>query len=338
MFYSLMADRVLLPPSAAFDGQYATQNLRDLTALPLVNALAAQGAIVSSSSKPNVRDFRDLFEAYSGRPMVAAGIANQAPIFYSRDEMFQRLVYSEYLERQFPNRFALNSDTLDSLTQILSVRPRHADFKVMAAAIPGILPKLPELLAEATIAYFWAGALGGNAITPPVRGEMPHQHFEFFYSKPALLPFARELETRLHSPLLELDLHQLLRLRSNLRVFSEQYHQLSVKHRSVFENLLASRQLTVPTYRLRAPIVALQAAVATAISTALSPIFGVMAAGIAIGSKFVWESFSKSTKLADKMVDSARQQVVRVGLLKPHEKDLLESIESFRKAIDAIAH
>lgn len=336
VFYSLLADRVLLPPSAAFEGRNALQNASDLATIALLNALVLQGAIVSSSSKPRIRDFRDLFEAYSGQVAVGSPAAAY-PLVYARDELSQRKVYAEYLERHLPQRVELTTDDSRDLQKILSIRPRHADFEAMALALPSIKNKPSELRSEAAIAYFLAGAAGGNAVTPPVAGEMPHQHFEFFYSKPALLPFALELEDRFKARLLDFCPTRVQALRRNLRVFSEQYHQLASTHRNVFESLLANKQLGLPTYRLRTPVVALQATVATAISTALSPVFGVMAAGVAIGSKFVWESFAKSTKLADRMVDVARKQVVRVGLLKPHEKDLLEAIESFRKAIRSIA-
>jgi hypothetical protein len=165
VFYSLLADRVLLPPSAAFEGRYALQNLTDLKTIKLLDFLVLQGAIVSSSSKPGLRDFRDLFEAYSGSAPLRNPLTT-SPVVYSRDELLQRKVYSNYLSQQLPLRIQLSADERARLSTILAISPRHADFEAMAAAIPSIELNTSTFQSEAAVAYFLAGAATSTSSAP----------------------------------------------------------------------------------------------------------------------------------------------------------------------------
>jgi hypothetical protein len=333
VFYTFFADRVLLPPSAAFDGVNALSNLKMLRLIKPISVLAAEGAIVSTSSKQQVRDFRDLFEAYSGitanRNLFPSDI-----LVFGRDEYFQRKIYSDHLAKRLPKKLSFSLSESRELLRILAEMPRHEDFETLArASVPRINSELSKFFIETRIAYFLGGAAGGNAITPPVWESDPHEHFDFFYSKNVLLPLKLDLERQVGNSLPLLEAKTLLRLRSNLRVFSEQYYRLSIKHKEAF-NIVATN--IASESRLRIPLIMLQAAIATAISVALSPIFGLLATGVAIGAKFVWESFSKSAKISERMTDQARSIVVRMGLMRPHEKELLEAIESFQKGVASV--
>lgn len=334
--YSLFVDRILIPPSSAFQGRYALQNLALLKANVTLRSLSERGVLVTSSAKESIRDFGDLFEAYSGL-VGATGSRRPELAVFGRDEIYQRQIYATQLPTHLLRQNAINEKLIQKVLDSLGAKPQHAQFLTAIQDISDSEIERQVIRSAATIAYFHAGALGNAALTPPVTGDMPHEYFDYFYSKDSVVYFRKELERVLQKPILALTPAELLRLRDSLGIFREQYYLLAEKHRSLFLMMIHASQQFAPVIRLKAPIIGLQAVVATAVSVALAPIFGLAATGIAIAAKFGWEAFAKSTRLNDKTADYLRARVVLLGLIKPHERELLDSIETFRKALRAIA-
>lgn len=168
---------------------------------------------------------------------------------------------------------------------------------------------------------------------PPINGEQPCEYFEYFYSKPIIKYFAIEFQKKLKRSLSSITPNQLQRARSNLAIFREQYLLISIKYRECFLEISELLAKSHPALRLRAPILGLQASAATSIGLALSPLFGMAAFGIAATGKFAWEAFSKGYKINDQLSDSMRKALVKIGVLEPYTKDLLEVLESFSKGV-----
>lgn len=335
MLYSLFVDRIIITPSSVFAGEFAVKNLADLCSVPWLAYLADTGQLVSTTSKDGVWDLRDLFESYSGLSKVSSLVLNRDLPIFSRDESYQREVYASHLTDTVA-RIATSGLRIDAeVADAVKAKPRHADF---VAAIPRIsdVSEIQAALSEAAVvSYFFAGAKGNAAITPPVSGQQSHENFDFLYQKQALLGFGLELERSLGKGIGQLTFNQHRALRLNLALFREQYFQLAQKHKDIFTHVNQLNQLASSSVRLKAPTVLFQATVATAIGVVLTPVFGLAAFGAAIAGKFAWEAFSKSIKLNDKFAENLRKGAVRVGLQRGHEKDLIDAIESFRKGIAA---
>ncbi|MDI9335049.1 MAG: hypothetical protein QM533_11810 [Cytophagales bacterium] len=335
--YSLFVDRIILTPSSLFDSKYGLQNFADLCTMPRLRKMTERGQLVTSNTKTGVRDSRDLFEAYShlvanNQPSTSAALS-----VFGRSENFQRTTYSAYLSSQS----LLQNCSLDAqiaLRKTLEKKPTHEQLlaSVNSLAISSIEKRM--ITTTATTSYFYAGKLGNAAITPPSLSESPHEHFDFLYSKAVLRHFGNEigqvLKTSFHLiPDKNLDL-----LRQRLLIFREQYYRLSIQHGHLFGNVIQSQLSAGNQWRLRAPIVATQAAVATCIGFALAPVLGLAATGaLMVTGKFAWEAYAKSTRLNDRLADAVRDRFVKLGALKPHEKDLNEALDVFRKNLRSLA-
>jgi hypothetical protein len=335
LLYSLFVDRIIITPSSVFAGEFAVQNLADLCSVPWLAYLADTGQLVSTTSKVDVTDLRDLFESYSGLSKANSLVLNRELPIFGRDESYQREVYADHLAdtvvRMATSRFRIDAEVADAV----KAKPRHAEFLAAIPRISDVAEVQTALSEAAVVSYFFAGAKGNAAITPPVNGQQSHENFDFLYQKEALLGFGLELERSFGKGIGQLTFNQHRVIRRNLSLFREQYFQLAQKHKNVFTNVSQLNQLATPSVRLKAPTVIFQAAVATAIGATLTPIFGFAALGAAIAGKFAWEAFSKSIKLNDKFAENLRKGAVRVGLQRGHEKDLIDAIESFRKGIAA---
>lgn len=331
--YALFADRVLFPPRSIFSGAYAVQNLADLMKYPSLRSLIDAGALITTATDPNIRDLDDLFERYSG-------LIPRAPFrfpefsIYARDEHFQRHVASEYIVERISKMECLSPLDRQAIIDVAEEEMNHSRLvrdvsSMLDGAESSAKSEVSRILSEG---YFFAGAKGNAAITPPVIGEQPHNHFEFFYSKPIIGYFASEFQKRLKRPLSSITPDELQRARLNLPIFREQYLLISKKHRKYFREVASLFQKSHPGLRLRAPILGLQASAATSIGLALAPVFGMAAFGIAATGKFAWEALSKGFKVNDRISEVMRNGLVKVRVLEPYTKDLLEALENFDKA------
>lgn len=335
--YALFADRILIPPRSMFSGRYAVQNLVDLVKQPSLRSLADVGALITTATDPSVRDLSDLFERYSGLiPKSPFRLAEFA--IYARDEDFQKHIASEYIVEHLSR--LENFSPLDKRA-IITIAKKKLNHSRLVSELSSVLHE-DELNAKSEVSkiltsgYFFAGAKGNAAITPPVIGEQPHEHFEFFYSKPIIGHFASEFQKRLKRPLSLITPHELQRARLNLSIFREQYLLTSTKHRQYFQEVASILRKSNPDFRLRAPILGLQASAATAIGLVLAPIFGMAAFGIAATGKFAWEAFSKGFRINDRISEAMRNTLIKAGVLKPYTKDLLEVLESFEKGVKLV--
>jgi len=333
--YTLFADKILLPPRSIFSGKYAIQNLADLVGNPSLRSLVDSGVLITTATDPNIRDLTDLFERYSGLTSKSALPLTDFSI-YTRDENFQKQVASEYSVDNFSK--LENLSPLGKQTIIETVN-KKLSYSHLVSEISSVME---EAKSEAKndvsrilkTAYFFAGAKGNNAITPPISGEQPHEHFEYFYSKLIINCFALEFQNRLKRPLGSIKPDELQRVRSNLAIFREQYLLISRNHREHFQNIVSLLSKSHPSLRLRAPILFLQSSVATSIGLALSPVFGMATGfGLVATGKFAWETFSKGYKINDRLSETMRNALVKMGIGEPYTKDLLEVIESFDKAV-----
>jgi hypothetical protein len=331
--YALFADKILFPPRSIFSGEYAVQNLADLTKYPSLRSLIDAGVLITTATDPNIRDLNDLFERYSG--LIPRSPFSQMEFsIYARDEDFQRHIASEYIVECISK--LENFSPLDKQAVIAVVKKEMNHSRLVlevSSALEGTESGAKSEVSRILSAgYFFAGAKGNAAITPPVIGEQPHDHFEFFYSKSIIGYFASEFQKRLKRPLSSITPDELQRARSNLSIFREQYLLISTKHRKYFREVASLLAKSHPGFRLRAPILGLQASAATSIGLALSPVFGMAAFGIAATGKFAWEALSKGLKVNDRISEVMRNALVKVGVLEPYTKDLLEALESFDKA------
>lgn len=335
--YSLFVDKIIFPPRSLFSGQFALQNLADLHSIPLLRSLVESGTLITTTTDNNVRDLPDLFERYSGLAAIPPYKFGSDFQFFSRDELFQRSVVSNYMFEKIRKAEYLESHEKISMAKLLATQPDHIQ---LIAAIQGMFFEhgsvaSHELQQEAVVGYFLGGAKGNSAIMPPQHEENDYSFFDFFYSKSALLPFGNQLIKKLAKPLHQLSAQELRKIKTNLAVFRYKYNELSIKHRELFHEVLNTVSKSHPTFRLRAPIAALQATVAITIGLALSPIFGAAAFGLAIATKWLWESISKGYKLNDKAVDQVRIYLTRTKLLKPYHKDLLELLDLFESSLSS---
>ncbi len=166
-------------------------------------------------------------------------------------------------------------------------------------------------------------------------GETSHGNPGTVYRFPAGQSIIGYYVPGLGKPLHQLSVQEMRKIKANLAVFRYKYNELSIKHRELFSEILNTVSKSHPTLRLRAPIVTLQATVATTIGIALAPIFGAAAFGLAIAAKWLWENISKGYKLNDKAADQVRIFLTRTKLLKPYHKDLLELLDLFESSLSS---
>lgn len=334
--YTLFADRILFPPRSLFSGKFALQNLDDLTNFPILKYLTENGTLITTTTNQNIRDVADLFECYSHLHAHGNFPLNEFSI-YSRDDEFQKRVESDYVVDQIKKMDDIENTYREKIYLIASEMPNHINFvsKVVKSLPPGNIELKEKILRVLSAGYFFAGAKGNSAITPPIHNQQPHEYFEFFYSKPLLHYFAIEFQRTIGRPIHTINYKELQKARTNLAIFREQYLAISIKHRVFFENIFIMLSKSHPTMRIRAPILALQATAATSIGLALTPILGPAAFGAAIVGKFAWETVSKGYKINDRFAESMRKILVKAKILSPYTKDILELLESYQKGLGA---
>lgn len=335
---SLFVDRIIFPPRSIFSGRFALQNLADLHGIPLLRGLVECGILITTVTSSNIRDLPDLFERYSGLVSSPSQRCGADFLLFSRDESFQRRVVTDYMFEKIQAASYLKLHEKVAIAKLLATQPNHSQ---LIGSIHDLFPlpasdALHHLTQEAMVGYFLGGAKGNAAIMPPPQAnEAEHSSFDFFYSKNALSAFGNQLTKKLSKPIHQLSIHEVQKLKANLNVFRQKYNDLSIKHRELFSQVLASVSKSHPALRLRAPIITLQATVATAIGVALAPVFGAAAFGLTVAAKWLWESISKGYKINDRVSDQVRLFLTRNHLLTPYHKDLLDLLDIFETSVNS---
>jgi hypothetical protein len=335
--YSLFADRILIPPRSLFSGKFALQNLAGIYREKILTEMADSGILISTATNKIIGDSFDLFEHYSGLIAERQLGFQKMPVYY-RDEFYQRKLASMHLANSINSNLEMPTYLRRNISHIASNNLNQDELSTQINnQISGVKKEFQvEIHNSLKQAYFFAGAKGNSAIIPPISGQWIHDNHEFFYSKQIIGKFGLKIQKNMGKPINLITSKEFYGLRNNLRIFREQYLQLSIKQREFFCDINELLQKKHPELRLGLPILGIQASVATSIGLALSPIFDMAAFGLAAAGQFAWESLSKGFRVNDQISESARRVLVNSGVMKTYTRDVLEILENFNKSIEKI--
>lgn len=335
--YLLLCDTVVLPPRAFLFKDIMQDNFEIISRSKLLKHLFETGQIVTASTKPSIRDIKDLLEYY--HPKESPSKLDFDLFVYDRDEFYQRRLYSEHLKDRISSVQYYGESEKEALTKFLNTRPNHPavleKFRSLSSDIER--PALERLRLEAMNAYFLGGAMGNNAIMPPSQDKERSLIYNPFYSKGSIQHFKSRIEDEISMNILSCPPKVFETIKSNLLLFRFKYFELSEKYQNNYFQV--SKLLTKNKVYVDLPLVAVYAAAATTIASILSIVISkaiLMTLGAVFVAEFLWKSISKVLGITDKLSKSIEALLKNAGIFSPYRREVSSLLGEFESAVKSV--
>jgi hypothetical protein len=334
--YLLVCDLLVFPPREFLFKANIDDNLHALTKSRLLTHLLASGQFVTASTQSTIRDVKDLIEYYRPEITTAASLDFQ---IYTRDENFQRVVYTDHVKEHISFAKYYSDEDKASLIEFFSTRPNHIQIMSKISELGSCLtsPALERLKFEAYDGYFLAGAVGNGAIMPPSRHGERSLLYNQFYSKEAVSCFKKQIEEAWKRPITAINPSDFDKTRTALVPFRYKYKKFSEKYQQHYLeilNLFNKSGVSVDN-----PLILSYSTAATALASVLAMVITRDVLQSMTGvflARFTWNYANKALKITDNLSASIVTRLESMGILAPYRKDVVSILAELRSAVDTI--